>query len=93
MFRFLKELYEGSQLFMFLNCFIGASSQSRKNKDEEHNEKRTKNHTDSNKGVLRCIPFVMCTSCAWWSITVETDGVVTFFRKRLLVKTNQSGIV
>ena len=43
---------------MFLNCFVGASSQSRKNKDEEHNEKRTKNHTDSNKGVLLAFPLL-----------------------------------
>ena len=68
MFRFLKELYYGSQLFMFLNCFVGASSQSRKNKDEEHNEKRTKNHTDSNKGVLLSF-LLLC-------VLVALDGPV-----------------
>ena len=43
---------------MFLNCFTGASSQSRKNQNEEHNEKRTKNHTDGNKGVLIAFPLL-----------------------------------
>ena len=53
---------------MFLNCFVGASSQSRKNKDEEHNEKRTKNHTDSNKGVLLSF-LLLC-------VLVALDGPV-----------------
>lgn len=53
---------------MFLNCFIGASSQSRENQNEEHNEKRTKNHTDSNKGVLLAFPLLR--------VLVALDGPV-----------------
>ena len=53
---------------MFFNFFIGASSQSRKNKDEEHNEKRTKNHTDTNKGVLLSFPL--------FCVLVALDGPV-----------------
>ena len=51
---------------MFLNCFIGASSQSRKNKNKEHSEKRTKNHTDINKGVLLAFPLL--------SVLLALDG-------------------